>query len=92
MFEPIHGSAPKYAGQWAASPVGAIGALALLLEHVGLPEARAAVDRALVTALRSGAVDGVAARPGRTLEDAKVIAALVAGGHGTALGADRPVE
>ena len=77
MFEPIHGSAPKYAGQWAASPVGAIGALALLLEHVGLPEARAAVDRALVTGLRSGAIDGVAARPGRTLEDAKVIAGLV---------------
>jgi len=77
MFEPIHGSAPKYTGQWAASPVGAIGALALLLDHVGLPQARAAVDRALVTAFRSGAIDGVAARPGRTLQDARIVARLV---------------
>ena len=78
MFEPIHGSAPKYAGQWAASPVGAIGALALLLDHVGLPDARAAVEAALHAAFRTGALDGVTARPGRTLEDAKVVAALVA--------------
>lgn len=91
MFEPIHGSAPKYAGQWAASPVGAIGALALLLEHVGLPDARTAVDAALHTAFRSGALDGVAARPGRTLEDARIIAGLVADGHGASPGG-RPEE
>ncbi len=88
MFEPIHGSAPKYAGQWAASPVGAIGALALLLEHVGLPDARAAVDLALVTAFRSGAIDGVAARPGRTLEDARAVAELATNG-GAAEGKER---
>ena len=35
MFEPIHGSAPKYAGQGVASPLGAIGAVAMLLRHVG---------------------------------------------------------
>src|SRR5881394_2565730 len=40
LFEPIHGSAPKYAGQQAASPIGAIGALALLLGHVGIPKAQ----------------------------------------------------
>src|SRR5258708_31500107 len=38
MFEPIHGSAPKYTGQQAASPIGAIGALALLLDPVGRSE------------------------------------------------------
>ena len=80
MFEPIHGSAPKYTGQWAASPIGAIGALALLLDHVGLPEARASIDAALVAGFRSGALDGVTARPGRTLEDAKIVAALVGEG------------
>ena len=78
MFEPIHGSAPKYAGQRAASPVGAIGALALLLGHVGLPAAQAAVDAAIVTAFRADRIDGVEARAGRTFEDAKVIAELVA--------------
>jgi 3-isopropylmalate dehydrogenase len=79
MFEPIHGSAPKYTGQRAASPVGAIGALGLLLEHVGLPAAAAAVSDALFTGFRSGRLDGVDARPGRTVEDAKIVAELVAG-------------
>jgi len=78
MFEPIHGSAPKYAGQWAASPVGAIGALALLLDTVGLPDARTAINAALFTAFRTDRIDGVEARAGRTLEDAKVVAELVA--------------
>jgi 3-isopropylmalate dehydrogenase len=78
MFEPIHGSAPKYAGQHAASPIGAIGALALLLDHVGRPEARAAINTAIFAAFRKGLVNGVEARQGRTREDAKVIADLVA--------------
>jgi 3-isopropylmalate dehydrogenase len=80
MFEPIHGSAPKYAGQRAASPIGAIGALALLLDHVGIPEAYVEIERALFKAFRTGRVNGVEARPGRTFEDAKVIADLVATG------------
>jgi len=78
MFEPIHGSAPKYAGQRAASPVGAIGALALLLDTVGLPDARTAINAALFAAFRTDRIDGVDARAGRTLEDAKVVAELVA--------------
>jgi len=78
MFEPIHGSAPKYAGQRAASPIGAIGALALLLQHVGLPAAHDAIQAAIFRSFRSGRIDGVDARPGRTFDDAKVIADLVA--------------
>jgi 3-isopropylmalate dehydrogenase len=77
MFEPIHGSAPKYAGQRAASPVGAVGALALLLDYVGLGEARAAINTALFAGFRTGRIDGVEARVGRTFEDAKVIAELI---------------
>ena len=78
MFEPIHGSAPKYTGQKAASPIGSIGAVALLLDHVGLPQARAAINDAIFTAFRTGRISGVEARMGRTFEDAKVIADLVA--------------
>ena len=80
MFEPIHGSAPKYTGQRAASPIGAIGAVALMLDHVGITEAHDQIERALFTAFRSGRIDGVDARAGRTIEDAKVIAGLVTGG------------
>jgi len=36
------------------------------------------VDGALVTAFRTGALDGVEARVGRTFADAKLIAELVA--------------
>jgi 3-isopropylmalate dehydrogenase len=35
MFEPVHGSAPKYAGTGKANPFGAILTMALLLEHLG---------------------------------------------------------
>ena len=78
MFEPIHGSAPKYSGQRAASPIGAIGALALLLAHVGLPDAHDAIQAAIFKSFRTGRIDGVDARAGRTFEDARVIADLVA--------------
>jgi 3-isopropylmalate dehydrogenase len=35
MFEPIHGSAPKHAGQDVVNPYAAIGAVGMLLEHLG---------------------------------------------------------
>ena len=79
MFEPIHGSAPKYAGQNAASPIGAIGAVALLLDHVGLTAAAAAITAAIFGAFHGARITGVEARKGRTLEDAKIVADLVAG-------------
>jgi 3-isopropylmalate dehydrogenase len=44
MFEPIHGSAPKHAGRNVASPIGAILAAQMLLDHVGEPEAAALVE------------------------------------------------
>ena len=47
MFEPVHGSAPKYAGTGKANPFGAILAAALMLEHLGKPAEAAAVERAV---------------------------------------------
>jgi 3-isopropylmalate dehydrogenase len=51
IFEPPHGSAPDIAGQNKANPLGMIGSMALMLEHLGMPdEARAiqdAIDRTL---------------------------------------------
>ena len=35
MFEPVHGSAPKYAGKNVANPFGAILTAGLMLEHLG---------------------------------------------------------
>ena len=47
MFEPVHGSAPDIAGKGVADPTAAVMSVALLLEHVGEPEAAARVDKAV---------------------------------------------
>ncbi|MBC7632711.1 3-isopropylmalate dehydrogenase [Aeromicrobium sp.] len=47
MFEPVHGSAPDIAGQSKADPTAAILSGAMLLEHLGMPEAAAQVTAAV---------------------------------------------
>jgi 3-isopropylmalate dehydrogenase len=54
MFEPIHGSAPKHAGRNVASPIGAILAGQMLLEHIGETEAADAVGNAVRGLFTSG--------------------------------------
>jgi len=39
MFEPVHGSAPDIAGQGVANPLGAIWSGAMMLDHLGHPDA-----------------------------------------------------
>ena len=52
MFEPVHGSAPKYAGTGRANPFGAILTAALMLDHVGQREAAAALEAAVTACVR----------------------------------------
>ncbi len=54
LFEPVHGSAPDIAGQGIANPAGAIWSAALLLDHLGEPDAAAAIMRALEEVCRDG--------------------------------------
>ena len=56
MFEPVHGSAPKYAGKNVANPVGAILSAGLMLETLGLEAEAHAVDAAVREAVASGNV------------------------------------
>ena len=56
MIEPVHGSAPKFAGKNVANPIGAIASAALMLETLGLREEAAAVDAAVLETVRSGRV------------------------------------
>ena len=44
MFEPVHGSAPKFAGKNIANPIGAIASVALMLETLR-PRGRGGGDR-----------------------------------------------
>ena len=48
MFEPVHGSAPKYAGTGQANPVGAALSVALMLETLGHAEAALTVAFGLI--------------------------------------------
>src|SRR5215213_10137635 len=50
MFEPVHGSAPKFAGKNVANPMGAILSAALMLETLGLDAEAAAIEEAVLTA------------------------------------------
>ena len=54
MFEPVHGSAPDIAGQGIANPIGQVWSGALMLEHLGQPEAAATVLRAIETVVEHG--------------------------------------
>ena len=47
MFEPVHGSAPDIAGQGIADPTAAVLSVALLLDHLGMPEAARRVEAAV---------------------------------------------
>jgi tartrate dehydrogenase/decarboxylase/D-malate dehydrogenase len=54
MFEPVHGSAPDIAGRGIANPIGQIWSGAMLMEHMGEPEAARAIERAIETVLAEG--------------------------------------
>jgi 3-isopropylmalate dehydrogenase len=56
MFEPVHGSAPKFAGKNIANPIGAIASAALMLETLGAKDEAAAIDAAVAKAVRDNQV------------------------------------
>jgi tartrate dehydrogenase/decarboxylase/D-malate dehydrogenase len=54
LFEPVHGSAPDIYGRKIANPIGQIWAGAMMLDHLGCPEAGAAVLKAIENVLQEG--------------------------------------
>jgi len=48
MFEPIGGSAPKYTGQGVVSPLAAIAACQMMLEHLGEQKASIGIEEAIM--------------------------------------------
>jgi tartrate dehydrogenase/decarboxylase/D-malate dehydrogenase len=54
MFEPVHGSAPDIAGRNVANPIGQIWSGAMMLEHLGHPEASASIVKAIERVLATG--------------------------------------
>ncbi len=54
LFEPVHGSAPDIVGRGIANPLGQIWSGAMMLEHLGQPQAASAVLRAIEAVLSDG--------------------------------------
>jgi len=51
MFEPIHGSAPKYKGKGVVSPVAAIAACGMMLEYLGETKSAWRIEQAITELL-----------------------------------------
>jgi 3-isopropylmalate dehydrogenase len=54
MFEPVHGSAPDIAGTGTANPAGAVLSAALMLDHLGEPQAAADLEASVDAVLAAG--------------------------------------
>jgi isocitrate/isopropylmalate dehydrogenase len=56
VFEPSHGSAPKYAGQNKVNPIATILAAKMMLEWLGEPSLASCVEQAVAAVIREGKV------------------------------------
>ena len=54
MFEPVHGSAPDIAGKGIANPIGQIWSGAMMLDHLGYPEAAKTIEEAIAAVMADG--------------------------------------
>jgi 3-isopropylmalate dehydrogenase len=79
MFEPVHGSAPKFAGRNIANPIGAISSMALLLETLGAKDEAAAIDTAVLRAVQEDKVTSDVGGQLGTREAGEAIATFVRG-------------
>ena len=78
VFEPTHGSAPKYAGQFKVNPLATILAAKMMLDWLGETEKAACIETAVARVIKEGQVKtydmGGAAS---TLDMAKAVAAYL---------------
>ena len=56
VFEPTHGSAPKYAGQYKVNPIATILAAKMMLDWLGETAKGAAVENAVAAVIKEGKV------------------------------------
>jgi isocitrate/isopropylmalate dehydrogenase len=56
VFEPTHGSAPKYAGQYKVNPIATVLAVKMMLDWLGEAEKGKALEAAVAKVIRDGKV------------------------------------
>jgi isocitrate dehydrogenase (NAD+) len=54
LFEPVHGSAPKYAGQNKVNPTATILSAVMMLRHLGEMDAAARLEKAVCDVIKEG--------------------------------------
>ncbi|MBD3233489.1 MAG: 3-isopropylmalate dehydrogenase [candidate division Zixibacteria bacterium] len=64
MFEPIHGSAPKYKGQNKANPIAAMVAVAMMLDYLGETKAANLIESSVQQSLQNGQIPDLSASSG----------------------------
>ena len=64
LFEPIHGSAPKYAGKNVANPLAAILAVQMMLDYFGYDASAGSLEDAIVTVIKSNDIKDLSAKSG----------------------------
>jgi len=69
MFEPIHGSAPKYKDKNVACPIAAIMAAQMMLDFLGEKKAAVAIEDAITSLLSSGRIKSLDAKSGIPTSD-----------------------
>ncbi len=69
MFEPIHGSAPKYRGKNVANPIAAIMAAQMMLDYLGEKPASALVEEAVAGLLRSNRIRSLGTDSGHSTSE-----------------------
>jgi tartrate dehydrogenase/decarboxylase/D-malate dehydrogenase len=77
LFEPVHGSAPDIYGKGIANPIGQIWSGAMMLDHLGHPDASQAVVRAIESVLTNGPRTRDIGGTASTEEVGKAIAAAI---------------
>ena len=78
LFEPVHGSAPDIYGKGIANPIGQIWSGAMMLEHLGHPDAAAVVMRAIETVLAEGPLTPDMGGKAKTIDVGKAVASAIA--------------
>ncbi len=79
LFEPIHGSAPKYTGQDVANPVASIMAVSMMLDHLGHGESAASIEAQVARLIQDNAIKSLSAGVQKTHEIGDLVAEALAG-------------
>ena len=78
MFEPIHGSAPKYTGKGVINPLATISAAQMMLDHLKEYEGSRLIEQAIISLLSSGKIKDLSTKSGyKTHEIGDMVADLI---------------